>query len=44
LRFHASLRFEEVARFKEVGRKFGRWLDLVFVQKTLTPAGSEPKT
>lgn len=43
LRFHAVLGFEEVARLKEVGHKFGRWLDLVFVQKMLTPAGSEPK-
>jgi phosphinothricin acetyltransferase len=33
LRFHARLGFEEVAHFREVGRKFGRWLDLVFVQR-----------
>jgi phosphinothricin acetyltransferase len=35
LRFHARLGFEEVARFRQVGRKFGRWLDLVFVQRLL---------
>ncbi len=35
LRFHARLGFEEVAHFREVGRKFGRWLDLVFVQRLL---------
>jgi len=35
LRFHASLGFEEAARMREVGRKFGRWLDLVFVQRVL---------
>lgn len=30
--FHAKLGFVEVARMPEVGRKFGRWLELVFVQ------------
>jgi L-amino acid N-acyltransferase YncA len=32
LRFHERLGFERVAHFKEVGYKFGRFLDLVFVQ------------
>ena len=32
---HASLGFIEVARIPEVGCKFGRWLDLVFMQKRL---------
>jgi phosphinothricin acetyltransferase len=35
LRFHARLGFVEVARMPEVGRKFGRWLDLVLVQRIL---------
>lgn len=35
LRFHERLGFERVAHFREVGRKFGRWLDLVFVQRLL---------
>ena len=35
LRFHERLGFTRAAHFHEVGRKFGRWLDLVFVQKTL---------
>ena len=35
LRLHASLGFVEVARMPEVGRKFGRWLDLVFMQRVL---------
>jgi L-amino acid N-acyltransferase len=40
LKFHRSLGFEPVSHFKEVGRKFDRWLDLVFVQKFLDPAGT----
>ena len=35
LALHASLGFTETARMPELGYKFGRWLDLVFVQKTL---------
>jgi phosphinothricin acetyltransferase len=33
--FHERLGFERVAHFREVGFKFGRWLDLVFLQRTL---------
>ena len=40
LRLHASLGFVEVARMPEVGRKFGRWLDLVFMQLVLDAAGA----
>ena len=36
LRFHERLGFERVAHFREVGFKFGRWLDLVFVQRFLS--------
>ncbi|AXG98669.1 GNAT family N-acetyltransferase [Deinococcus wulumuqiensis] len=35
LAFHRRLGFEEVAHFRQVGRKFGRWLDVVFMQLTL---------
>jgi phosphinothricin acetyltransferase len=35
LAFHHRLGFEPVAHFHEVGRKFDRWLDLVFVQLRL---------
>ncbi|GGL67833.1 GNAT family N-acetyltransferase [Wenxinia marina] len=33
--FHARIGFAEVARLPEVGRKFGRWIDLVLMQKFL---------
>jgi L-amino acid N-acyltransferase YncA len=36
---HERLGFERVAHFREVGRKFDRWLDLVFVQRFLTGVG-----
>ena len=35
LAFHERLGFAEVARMPEVGRKFGRWMDLVLTQKIL---------
>ena len=33
--FHARLGYAEVAVLREVGRKFGRWLDLHLMQKML---------
>jgi phosphinothricin acetyltransferase len=36
LKLHARLGFRIVGRLEQVGTKFGRWLDLVFVQHTLT--------
>jgi phosphinothricin acetyltransferase len=35
LAFHERLGFVRVAHFREVGFKFNRWLDLVFLQRTL---------
>jgi phosphinothricin acetyltransferase len=35
LRLHQSFGFQEVAHFKQVGYKFGRWLDLKFLQLIL---------
>ena len=35
LALHRKLGFVETARMPQVGRKFDRWLDLVFVQKVL---------
>ncbi|MBK7555235.1 MAG: N-acetyltransferase [Flavobacteriales bacterium] len=39
--FHASFGFVECARIKDVAYKFGRWLDLVFMQLIL-PGPSRP--
>ena len=33
LRLHAKFGFEKVAHFRQVGWKFGRWLDLVFLER-----------
>jgi len=35
IRLHRRLGFEAVAHLREVGRKFDRWLDLVFMQRIL---------
>lgn len=36
LHLHRSFGFEEVAHFKQVGYKFGRWLDLKFLELILS--------
>lgn len=38
--FHAACGYAEVARLPQVGRKFGRWMDLVLMQKFLNPPDS----
>ena len=38
IRFHERLGFEVVARMPQVGTKFGRWLDLVLLQRQLSDA------
>ena len=35
IRMHERLGFMRVAHFQQVGFKFGRWLDLVFLQRYL---------
>ncbi len=37
LQFHKKLGFEQVAHFKEVGFKFHRWHDIIFLQRMLKP-------
>jgi phosphinothricin acetyltransferase len=37
IRFHERLGFVETARMPEIGFKFGRWLDLVLLQRTIEP-------
>ncbi|MCI0538294.1 MAG: N-acetyltransferase family protein [Verrucomicrobiales bacterium] len=38
IRLHASFGFERVGLFKEVGFKFGRWLDVAYMQLLLPRA------
>lgn len=38
-RLHASLGFEQSAHLKQVGFKFGRWLDVVIYQKLFEGSG-----
>ena len=40
IRLHERAGFVEVARMPEIGRKFGRWLDLVFMQRLLDAPGA----
>jgi L-amino acid N-acyltransferase len=42
IRFHERLNFVRVAHFREVGFKFGRWLDLVFLQRWLNATAPHP--
>ena len=37
IRFHERLGFERAGNLREVGHKFGRWLDLVFLQRWMGP-------
>ena len=39
IRFHERLGFERVGLLREVGCKFGRWLDLAFLQRRLGGGG-----
>ncbi len=37
VRLHAKFGFVEIGRMREVGRKFDRWLDVLFMQRFLGP-------
>ena len=37
IRLHAKFGFEKVGFFKQTGFKFGRWLDVVYMEKLLIP-------
>lgn len=42
IRLHRRLGFEVTGQMPQVGRKFGRWLDLTFMQLILSAEHSEP--
>ena len=42
IRLHQHLGFAITGQMPQVGRKFGRWLDLTFMQLILTPERSAP--
>lgn len=39
---HAKAGFVEVGRLKSVGRKHGRWIDVLYMQRALGPGDSSP--
>lgn len=41
VRLHAKQGFVEVGRFPEVGFKFGRWLDVLYMQRQIEPQEAE---
>ncbi|HTG44508.1 MAG TPA: GNAT family N-acetyltransferase [Verrucomicrobiae bacterium] len=44
IRLHEKFSFETVGRFKKVGFKFNRWLDVIFMEYVLPePAETQPK-
>jgi phosphinothricin acetyltransferase len=42
IRLHQSAGFALVGTFRDVGYKFGRWLDTVLMQRALGPGGGAP--
>lgn len=37
LRLHAKFGFERVGHFRQIGFKFGRWLDVVYLERLIEP-------
>lgn len=44
LRLHRKLGFVNAGHVHEMGRKFGRWLDLIFLQRLLIHDAPRPLT
>ena len=44
IRFHERLGFERVGLLREVGCKFGRWLDLAFLERRLDDRQAAPNS
>ena len=40
VRLHLAMGFTQVAHLREVGFKFGRWLDVAYFEKVLAPPGT----
>lgn len=43
IRLHERLGFVTTGQMPQVGQKFGRWLDLTFMQLLLSPATEQPR-
>jgi len=41
-RIHAALGFKEAALLRSIGWKFGRWLDVLMMQRALGPGDTQP--
>jgi phosphinothricin acetyltransferase len=44
IRLHERAGFITTGQMPQVGTKFGRWLDLTFMQLTLNPGAEPPET
>ena len=40
--FHGSMGFTEVGRFHNSGYKFGRWYDMIWMEKLIGPHDAHP--
>ena len=43
IRFHTAMGFREIARFQNIGNKFGRWYHMVWMDKVLGAHDPDPK-
>jgi L-amino acid N-acyltransferase len=41
---HAKFGFEQAGRLKQVGFKFGRWLDVIYMERVISPNDQAPMT